>query len=50
MKNVDSKKCYVNVKIKIKIKILHHKMNNFIVRCIENSPIYIYIYMFFFHI
>jgi hypothetical protein len=27
---------------KFKLKIVYHKMNNFIIRCIENFPIYIY--------
>jgi hypothetical protein len=32
-------KKYVIVISKLKLKISHHKMNNLIVRCIENFPI-----------
>jgi hypothetical protein len=40
---MENKKCgfkkYVIVISKLKFKKIHHKMNNLIVRCIENFPI-----------
>ncbi len=43
LSHIENEKCglkkYVIVISKLKIKIGHHKMNNLIVRCIENFPI-----------
>jgi hypothetical protein len=38
-------KKYVIVILKLKKNICNHKMNNLIVRCIENFPIYIFSYL-----
>jgi hypothetical protein len=47
LSHTKNEKCGLNkyvIVISKKKKIGHHKMNNLIVRCIENFPIYIYIY------